>query len=200
MATALAGLLLATAPGPALAHLVTSGLGPFYNGALHLATSPQDLLGLLALSLLAGPGGAATARRILVVVPAAWLSGIGLGLLNPSLPTSPLVGVLLMMAAGLLVVWDTMLPEWMAPGLGAALGLVNGMDNGVRLAATKAGALVVLGITCGITIFCLLVSSTVLSLRPAWSRIAVRVAGSWVVAVGLLMLGWYWRVGTGSES
>ena len=32
-----------------------------------------------------------------------------------------------------------------------------------------------------------------LSLRPPWRGIAVRVAGSWVAAIGLLMLGWSLR-------
>jgi len=30
----------------------------------------------------------------------------------------------------------------------------------------------------------------VVSLRRPWTRIAVRVTGSWLAAVGLLMLGW----------
>ena len=33
-------------------------------------------------------------------------------------------------------------------------------------------------------------SAAVVPLRAFWARIAVRVAGSWVVAVGILMLGW----------
>ena len=35
-----------------------------------------------------------------------------------------------------------------------------------------------------------LVSALVSVLRAAWLRIAVRVAGSWVAAIGLLMIGW----------
>jgi urease accessory protein len=34
-------------------------------------------------------------------------------------------------------------------------------------------------------------ASLVVSLRPAWARVAVRVGGSWVAASGLLMLGWH---------
>ena len=41
---ALAAGLLA-GPGAAQAHLVNSGLGPFYDGALHLLLSPADMLG-----------------------------------------------------------------------------------------------------------------------------------------------------------
>ena len=35
-----------------------------------------------------------------------------------------------------------------------------------------------------------LASALVVSLQKPWTRIAVRVAGSWVAAVGLLMAGW----------
>ena len=38
-------------PGFLLAHLVTSGLGPVYDGILHLFSTPEDLLPVLALSL-----------------------------------------------------------------------------------------------------------------------------------------------------
>jgi hypothetical protein len=35
-----------------------------------------------------------------------------------------------------------------------------------------------------------LVSAFVVSVRAVWARLAMRVAGSWVAAIGLLMLGW----------
>ena len=35
-----------------------------------------------------------------------------------------------------------------------------------------------------------LVSGLVVSLKRDWSRIVVRVAGSWIVAIGLLYTGW----------
>jgi hypothetical protein len=33
----------------------------------------------------------------------------------------------------------------------------------------------------------------VVAIRAPWGRIAVRVAGSWIVAIGLLLLGWTLR-------
>ena len=69
----LATMLLAL-PGVAQAHLVTSGLGPFYDGALHLLLSPADMLGLAAAALLAGLRGRQAARLTVVVLPIAWLS------------------------------------------------------------------------------------------------------------------------------
>jgi hypothetical protein len=44
-------------------------------------------------------------------------------------------------------------------------------------------------------VFVLIVLATafVVQLRAYWARIAVRVAGSWIAASGLLMLGWSLR-------
>jgi len=47
-----------------------------------------------------------------------------------------------------------------------------------------------------VLVIALLVSAAVVSLRAAWTRIAVRVVGSWVAAIGMLMFGWLAR-GTG---
>ena len=68
-------LAAACTPLPAAAHLPTSGLGPAYDGILHLLLSPEDLIPLIALALLCGQRGASFARRVLWVVPLAWLAG-----------------------------------------------------------------------------------------------------------------------------
>ena len=44
---------LAAAP-PAHAHLMNTGFGPFYDGLTHLFLTPEDLLPVVALALLAG--------------------------------------------------------------------------------------------------------------------------------------------------
>jgi hypothetical protein len=46
------------------------------------------------------------------------------------------------------------------------------------------------GLVLAVLTLALLTSAAVVPLRAFWARIAVRVAGSWVAAVGLLMLGW----------
>jgi hypothetical protein len=68
-------LAAACAPLPAAAHLPTSGLGPAYDGVLHLLLSPEDLIPLIALALLCAQRGAPFARRVLWVVPLAWFAG-----------------------------------------------------------------------------------------------------------------------------
>jgi urease accessory protein len=47
-----------------------------------------------------------------------------------------------------------------------------------------------LGIMAMLFVLVALASAFVVSLQRPWMRIAIRVAGSWIFASGLLMLGW----------
>ena len=69
---------IALCPARAEAHLNSTGLGPIYDGALHLLLSPEDLVPAFALALLAGLRGVRYGRFALFALPAAWLLG-GLG-------------------------------------------------------------------------------------------------------------------------
>ena len=185
--------LVLLAPSAAQAHLVNSGMGPFYDGVMHLALSPDDWLGLLAAALLAGLCGARAGRWTLAVLPAAWLFGAIVGLSAPVFPESQSVSILSFVVLGLLVALDTKLPAWGVASIGGVFGLLHGLQNGVALHAADGSLIDVLGIVTTVFVLSLLVSAAVVSLRPAWTRVAVRVAGSWVVAVGMLMIGWLFR-------
>jgi urease accessory protein len=186
-----AALLLS--PSIAEAHLVTTGLGPFYDGAMHLALSPEDLLGLFAAALLAGLRGPQVGRWTLALLPLAWLVAAMMGLMLPGLPALPGLSILSFVFLGLLVALDVTLPAWGVLTLTGLFGLLHGLLNGVALFEANAGVLNVLGIVTTVFIVFLLVTAAVVSLKPAWTRVAVRVAGSWVVAVGMLMFGWLFR-------
>jgi hydrogenase/urease accessory protein HupE len=187
----LAGLLLT--PSIADAHLVTSGLGPFYDGALHLAFSPEDLLGLLAIALLAGLCGPNAGRWTVMIVPVAWLGGAVIGLQVPDMPPAPMLGVVSLVLLGLFVALDLKLPDGIIATLGALFGLLHGLLNGVALSAAPQRGMNLLGILTTVFVLLLLVSAIAVSLRSGWTRIALRVVGSWIVAVGMLMFGWLSR-------
>jgi urease accessory protein len=185
----LAAALMA-APSLAQAHLVNSGLGPFYDGALHLLLSPADMLGLVAATLLAGLHGERASRLVVLVLPVAWfLAGLA-GLQLPTLLEIPWLGVLSFALLGVMVALDPKLPAEAVALLAGLLGALNGLLNGSALASVGAGWTAVLGIAMTAGVISLLLSARVVSLRAAWTRIAVRVAGSWVAAVGILMFGW----------
>ena len=100
-----------------------------------------------------------------------------------------------MIALGVLVATDRQLPAGFVLGLAVLAGLVHGYTNGFSGAEARLGALFVTGIACGVFVLVSLVGGQVVSLRASWSRTAVRVAGSWITAIGLLMLGWTFRQG-----
>jgi urease accessory protein len=184
---------LLLAPSVAHAHLVTTGLGPFYDGAMHLALSPDDLLGLFAAALLAGLRGAEAGHWTLAILPITWLFGSIVGLLASGIPELPGLSILSFVALGILVALDVKLSTRAISTLAGLFGLLHGLLNGAALSQANAGLLNLLGIVTTVFILLLLISAAAVSLRPAWTRIAVRVAGSWVVAVGMLMFGWLFR-------
>jgi urease accessory protein len=182
--------LLAGLPIPAHAHLVNSGLGPFYNGTLHLLLSPGDLLAVLAVSLLAGQSGSASARWAAIVLPLVW-GGAALAAL--ALGTAAEVGrfqVALLILLGVLVAVGLRLPVSIMASLSALIGLVHGLANGGAFADSDNGFVAVAGIAAAVMVLTLLTAALAVSLRAAWTRIALRVGGSWIAAVGMLMLGW----------
>lgn len=187
--TALAALVLF--PGEARAHLVTTGLGPVYDGISHFALTPEDVLPVLALALLAGLSGPRCGRAVLFVLPVAWLSGGLLGLSRSSELLLPALTASTLLALGAMVALDRKLPLGLAAGLAAALGFFHGYLNG----SAKLGVLGLSGVAATLFVVVALVAAFVVSLRAPWSRIAVRVAGSWLVAISMLMLGWAFRAG-----
>ncbi len=74
--------------------------------------------------------------------------------------------------------------------LALALGLVHGWLNGAAIVAAGREASGLVGISSAIFVLVALISARVVSLQRPWTRIVVRVAGSWIAAIGLLLLGW----------
>jgi urease accessory protein len=187
------GLALASGPSKAEAHLVTTGLGPLYDGLLHFAVTPEDLVPVLALALLAGLRGVTHGRRALFVLPIAWLLGGVIGLAVHG-GVSPIWTAFSFVALGGLVALDARLPLGATTLLAALLGLGHGYLNGSAL-AQPLGGVGLLGIVAAVFTLVALAASFVVPLRPVWARVVVRVAGSWIAAIGLLLIGWAIRSG-----
>ena len=186
--------MTAAAATPAQAHLMNSGFGPFYDGLAHPLLSPEDLLPAVAMTLLAGLGGARAGRFVLAILPAAWLVGMvaGAGIAAAiGLPGAPawLIAVVTALM-GALVAADLRLPLAAVIAIAAALGALHGYDNGRDLAATTGALVAIAGIACSLFALVSLLAGQVAVLQAHWARLAVRISGSWIAAVGLLMLGW----------
>jgi hydrogenase/urease accessory protein HupE len=176
-------------PSPVFAHLVTTGLGPLFDGIGHVIVTPEDLLPVVALALLAGLGGRPYARTVLFTVAAAWLAGGLIGLaFGWGAPLA--VTALSFLVLGGLVAADRPANAKVGVTLAVALGLVHGQMNGAEMGTVGIGVVGLLGTVGCLFVLVSLVTGFVVSLERPWTRIAVRVAGSWIVAVGLLYVGW----------
>lgn len=177
-------------PSAVQAHLVNSGLGPFYDGSLHLLLSPGDLLGLVAIALLAGLHGPKTGRLVTITLPACWLIAGLVGLQLPAMLDLPWLTMLAFAIVGLLVAADVRLPTAAVVILAGLYGLLQGLQNGSALAAIGADLTALFGIVMTSLVIALLIAAAVVVLHGPWTRILIRVAGSWLVAVGVMMLAW----------
>lgn len=185
-------LVLVMGGGRAEAHLVTTGLGPLYDGIGHLVLSPEDWLPVVALGLYVGLRGANAARSALLALPLAWLVAGCLGLFVGSAPGFPVASATCIIL-GLLIATDCAMPVLLVAALTTVTGGLHGFLDGVAMRAPGAGVLSLLGTTVMAAVVMALISGFVVSLKAVWARIVVRIAGSWTAATGLFMLGWWLR-------
>jgi len=166
-----------------------------YDGISHVLVSPEDLIPVVAMALLAGLNGPVAGRRTLFVLTGAWLLGgvAGFAHGHTAVPAALTTGSFLVLGA--LTAADLRLSSRTVTVLAVAVGLLHGWLNGAGIAASQREVLGLVGVVGAIFVVVALLSAFVVSLRAAWMRIAIRVAGSWVAAIGLLILGWTLRTG-----
>ena len=77
--------------------------------------------------------------------------------------------------------------------LAGFLGFFHGYLNGTGISRFNDGTYALVGLALAVFVVVALFTSFVIPLRRQWALIVVRVAGSWIAASGLLMLGWALR-------
>lgn len=187
-----AAILLTCISTAAQAHLVDTRLGDFYGGMLHPLTAFEEILPWLALAILAAFQGPKRARWLLAVFPLGLLAGGVLSLVLPNPPFIPAVSVALIAITGLAVAAAINVPLPVLIGLAAAMGIVHGYQNGREMTVTTDQLLFISGVTAiGYAVVTMATASAIAFLKGAggWRAIALRASGSWVAAVGILVLG-----------
>lgn len=187
------GVLLAVAlcaPTPSHAHLVNSGLGPFYDGALHLLLTPLDLVGLATVGLFAASQGAESGRLLVVVAPIAWLLAGAVAMLSQINGSFAVVnaGTLVLLGGSVALGLKTSPP--VAAGAAAVFGAALGFQSGLELRAANADWVALIGTVAVVSAVTILVSALVISYTAFTFRVVLRVLGSWAAATGLLSIGW----------
>lgn len=189
-------LPLMLVPGIADAHLVSTRFGELYSGLLHPLTALQHLVPWLALAFLGGLQDTRTARWALLVFPLSVCLGLLIGDIAPGLSFADNVNAASIIILGLLVAINKRLPLVQFVVLTVVIGSAQGYAN----AADDVQGYGAFLYACGVTLAAYLIvtlgaaSSHSLTAGPAWGSVAVRTAGSWVAAIGLIYAGFLLNV------
>lgn len=179
------------------AHSVISTNGPFIGGVKHYFISPDDVLVTVALGIVASQNVAQAANKVFWALPGAWFVSGLLGLVaNQSLPGADILSASSIVVIGILAAVSPSLTTRWTFLLTLAVGTLHGYLNGAAMHPATLGAgvwqLVGISVSAG---FVAIYPATLLDIfKQPWARIVARVLGSWVAAVGLLLIGWTLRL------
>lgn len=175
------------APAPVCAH-GSLAVGDFYTGLLQPVFHFDFLLPAVALALWSAQLGEREVWRLpLAFLASAFLGSVGavLGLTLTGTAWAPHVAMLVL---GVLVAARLRLPLPAMLAVGAAAGLAHGYLAVFSERATlERPVLYLLGVCSSAGLICFHLESLVLRFPAFWMQIAVRVLGSWIAAIGLLV-------------
>ena len=189
-------LVLLARPSGADAHMTIQGINHFASGALHPLMTPAHVIVLLGLGLWMGQHPPLRIKFPLGVFAA--FSAIGLALTTTGWMSGvhPAMLAIVALGAGAVVAIGRKLPAVVCATFCAAGAVAIGLDS----SAEAGTALVVFSTLLGTWLAQLLVLLNVshyISLaaekNKQWLHIAIRVAGSWIVAISLLVLAFAFR-------
>jgi hydrogenase/urease accessory protein HupE len=172
-------------------------MGPIYDGIAHYGSSPEDFLPVIVLGLFVGLRGARHSRLSLSTLTAAWLTGglaALLGLVPPGVALSTGTAGLFLLIGGMLAANVDLAPQSCALVAGVH-GLVRGSADLAGAAGALPPVLSLLGMAASAFAILSLAASLTLPLTRLWMVVVARVGGSWLAALGLLLVGWIVRDG-----
>ena len=168
------------------AHLSVEGVGELGNGALHPLMSPAHVLMFLSLALLLGqqvPFDLKMPLRIFAPTSAVALLFTLTGwIVEVYLPLLVLVALLI----AILVALEIKIPRWVGGLLCVAVAVGIGLDSAPG-EGSALKTLVGTWLSLNAVLFYIAMCASNGADRP-WSRTAIRVIGSWIIAISLMVL------------
>ena len=190
-----AALVLVFLSGAAHAHSTFAGIGDFYAGVLHPLTALEHVLAFFAFGLLSGQH-AERSRPVLPLFSLALLPGAVLALGGSGAAAVDLLNVFSLSLFGALIAVGRPLPMPVYGGLGVLFGATHGYANGLAIVPPVEWYAFIPGVGLAglaVTAWGFVVADYLQRKNVGWLRIAVRVAGSWIAAIGLLVVATSWR-------
>lgn len=184
----LAALMVAVSPSTALAHSPIPGIGTFYGHLLHPIAVLSHLLLLVGVSLFLSQNPLGRPGYGVLAVLIAFIVGL-ITAAQFSIPPPPEWLILAAsLSAGALVSLARPVPTWLTMMFASTAGLLVGIDSTPELLATADRSLAYGGLVAGVALVVVLVTGLLLKASDPRMRIGVRIVGSWILAVSLLVL------------
>ena len=87
-----------------------------------------------------------------------------------------------------MIAWNKKLPIWFIVLVAIVFSVTHGYSNGAAFELTLSKFNYTIGVAVAGLIVTSIFAGIVLSLKKEWQKIAVRVAGSWIAAIGLITI------------
>jgi len=139
------------------------------------------------LALFAGQQDRKAALLTLSIFPFALVSGAGLALFIQPPTWIATINLALIPILGLAVASAFACPAALTIILVTAIGLLHGLANGSEITAPMSAWRFIPGMATAAMLILTYGIGVVRSLEKPWARIAVRVAGSWIAAAGIMV-------------
>jgi urease accessory protein len=175
-------------PAAAWAHPM-AGVGDFYAGMLHPITSIECLLPLVALGLLAGRQPRPVAILMWIGVPIGTVLGAAIGVVRPLPAYAGVIEIAFMAVLGIAISSALTLPLWVAGPLATVPAMAIGWMNSVESSGVGSTFKFLAGVVLAGFVLTTYGIGSVRRLPVPWMVVGVRVVGSWIAAIGVLLLG-----------
>jgi urease accessory protein len=163
-------------------------MGELYAGLLQPVLHFETLLPILALALWAAQQGAPLLWQVPVAFAAAAAVAGSAALAGVAVPGAAAVQTAAMLGFGGLVAARARLPAPAALGLAVVAGLAQGSVGVFGEPAAEARPVVyLLGFLLGLGLLLFHVENLAVRARAFWMQVGIRVVGSWIAAVGVLI-------------
>ena len=179
---------LVAIPRVASAHSQIQGMSEFWSGVVHPFYTPAHVLLLVGLGLYMGQQ---VPRQIAVSVAAfSVASAFALAATTMATATAVAQPVLLTaaMCTAIAIVVERPLPTIACALLYAVSAILLGLDSSVEQAAPGPRAEMLLGTWLCMCFVVFELALVTFPLKRTWQRVGIRVAGSWILAISMLVI------------
>ena len=170
------------------AHSVIPGTGDFWNGVFHPFVAIEQALALTALGFALARAGSSVTGRTLLVTLTAIAGGLALSAAFAPPTVEPLRPAPLILGGLVLIDPAEIFSRQPLPFL-VGLGVLLGLSMGLDIPSSTSWVLFAAGLELGsVVILAYAIEAWTRLYRP-WFQIAVRIVGSWLVAIGVIFVG-----------